>query len=95
MGNTTVKYMTLAHIAQEDALVEAFAAGEDIHRSTAAAVFGVAPDLVTSDQRRAAKVINFGNIYGMSPFGLGQNLGISTREADQFIKLQARKGWEL
>jgi DNA polymerase-1 len=81
-----VELRILAHIADEKELIRAFAAGEDIHRATAAVVFNVAPDLVTSEQRRAAKTINFGILYGMSAFGLGQALGISPREAEPFIK---------
>jgi DNA polymerase I len=81
-----IELRILAHIADEQALIDAFAAGEDIHRSTAATVFNVAPPLVTPDQRRAAKVINFGILYGMSPFGLSQNLGIPQKEADAFIR---------
>ncbi len=80
-----IELRILAHIAEEPELIRAFAAGEDIHRATAAMVFGAAPALVTPDQRRAAKTINFGILYGMSAFGLAQNLGISTKEADQFI----------
>jgi len=80
-----IELRILAHIAEEPELIRAFAAGEDIHRSTAATVFGVAPELVTADQRRAAKTINFGILYGMSAFGLSQNLGISKGEADRFI----------
>ncbi|HEX6862795.1 MAG TPA: DNA polymerase I, partial [Thermoanaerobaculia bacterium] len=81
-----VELRILAHIADEKELIRAFAAGEDIHRATAAVVFNVAPDLVTAEQRRAAKTINFGILYGMSAFGLGQALGISPREAEPFIK---------
>jgi DNA polymerase-1 len=80
-----IELRILAHIAEERALIDAFQAGEDIHRSTAATVFNVSPQLVGPDQRRAAKVINFGILYGMSAFGLSQNLGISTKEADKFI----------
>ena len=69
----------------EPAMIEAFARGEDIHRTTAASIFGVAPDLVGADQRRAAKTINFGLIYGMSAFGLANRLGIPAKEAEQFI----------
>jgi len=75
----------LAHIAEEPALITAFENGEDIHRATAAVVMDVAPELVTPDQRRAAKTINFGIIYGMSAFGLSQNLGIPRAEAKAFI----------
>ena len=81
-----IELRILAHIAEEKELIRAFLAGEDIHRSTAATVFGIAPELVTGDQRRAAKTINFGILYGMSPFGLSQALGISTKEADHFIR---------
>jgi len=81
-----IELRVLAHIADEPALIEAFQRGEDIHASTAAMVFGGTPELVTPDQRRAAKVINFGIVYGMSAFGLGKNLGIPSGEADRFIK---------
>ncbi|HSM13675.1 MAG TPA: DNA polymerase I [Thermoanaerobaculia bacterium] len=80
-----IELRVLAHVAREPAMIEAFRTGDDIHRSTAAAVFGVDPDLVTSEQRRAAKTINFGLIYGMSAFGLAKRLGIDTREAEAFI----------
>jgi len=81
-----VELRILAHIAGEDALIEAFRAGEDIHRSTAAAVLGVAPGLVNAEQRRAAKTINFGIIYGMSAFGLSNTLKVSRKEAESFIE---------
>lgn len=80
-----IELRVLAHIAGEEALLAAFRAGEDIHRATAATVFGVAPELVNPDQRRAAKTINFGILYGMSAFGLGQNLRIPPKQAEQFI----------
>ena len=80
-----IELRVLAHIAGEKAMIEAFASGEDIHRSTAATVLGVSVDFVTAEQRRAAKTINFGLIYGMSAYGLAQALGISTKEAEQFI----------
>ncbi len=80
-----VELRVLAHIAEEPALIEAFAQGHDIHRATAAAVFEIAPELVSAEQRRAAKVINFGIIYGMSAFGLAQNLGIERAQAQAFI----------
>jgi len=80
-----IELRILAHIADEQALIEAFTKGEDIHRATAATVFGIDPALVTAEQRRAAKTINFGIVYGMSAFGLSQALGISTKEADKFI----------
>ncbi len=82
-----IELRVLAHIAQEGEMIEAFRRGEDIHRSTAATVFHVAPELVTAEMRRAAKTINFGIIYGISGFGLAQNLGgISPKEADRFIQ---------
>jgi DNA polymerase-1 len=80
-----IELRILAHIADEKAMIEAFASGEDIHRSTAAAVMGIDPGLVTSEQRRAAKATNFGLIYGQGAFGLGRTLGIPTKEAEQFI----------
>ena len=80
-----IELRILAHIAAEPELIRAFAAGEDIHRATAGTVFGVAPELVSADQRRAAKTINFGILYGMSAFGLSQNLGISKGDAERFI----------
>jgi len=81
-----IELRVLAHVAQDRVLIEAFGAGEDVHCTTAAAVFGVAPELVTSEQRRAAKTINFGIIYGISAFGLANNLGIRPAEADSFIQ---------
>jgi DNA polymerase I len=80
-----IELRVLAHIAGERAMIEAFRSGEDIHRSTAATVLGISADLVSGEQRRAAKTINFGLIYGMSAYGLAQALGISTKEAEQFI----------
>lgn len=77
-----IELRVMAHVADDASLQAAFNRGDDIHRATAAEVFGVAPEAVTSDQRRAAKAINFGLIYGMSAFGLAANLGI-TREAAQ------------
>jgi DNA polymerase-1 len=81
-----IELRVLAHIAEDEVLIAAFRAGEDIHRSTAAAVFGMAPELITADQRRAAKTINFGIIYGISAFGLAKNLGIRPAEAEVFIE---------
>lgn len=80
-----IELRILAHLSEDPVLVEAFRRGEDIHSRTAQEVFGVAPFAQTPDHRRAAKVINFGVIYGLSPFGLAQNLGIDTREAAKFI----------
>ncbi|MFC1780016.1 DNA polymerase I [Thermodesulfobacteriota bacterium] len=80
-----VELRILAHMADEPALKEAFARGEDIHRRTASEVLGLFPEMVTDEQRRQAKAINFGVIYGMSAFGLAKQLGISRREAQTFI----------
>jgi DNA polymerase-1 len=76
----------LAHYSQDPALIKAFRQGEDIHTRTAAEVFSVSPLLVTSDMRRVAKSINFGIVYGMSSFGLANQLQISRREATRFIE---------
>ena len=75
----------MAHLSQDAGLLAAFAAGEDIHRATAAEIFGVTPLEVGSDQRRMAKVINFGLIYGMSAFGLARNLGLERGAAQLYI----------
>lgn len=80
-----IELRMLAHIADEPALKAAFLAGEDIHRSTAASVYGVEPDAVNSDMRRVAKVINFGVLYGMSAQRLSRELEISFERADTFI----------
>jgi DNA polymerase-1 len=80
-----VELRILAHLADEPALKESFERGEDIHRRTASEVLGVFPDMVTDEQRRQAKAINFGVIYGMSAFGLAKQLGISRRDAQIFI----------
>jgi DNA polymerase-1 len=80
-----IELRVLAHIAGEEAMIEAFRRGEDIHAATAAAVLGVDPQLVNPDQRRMAKVINFGIIYGMSAWGLASRLGIGKQEAQRFI----------
>ncbi len=80
-----IELRIMAHISGDESLLRAFAAGEDIHRATAAEVFGVTPLEVTNDQRRIAKVINFGLIYGMSSFGLAANLGITRDAAKLYI----------
>jgi DNA polymerase-1 len=80
-----IELRVLAHLSGDPALEQAFAAGEDIHTSTAALVFGVAPELVGPEQRRAAKTINFGLIYGMSAFALGRDLGVPVADAQRFI----------
>ncbi len=80
-----IELRLLAHFSRDPLLLEAFRRGDDIHTLTASQVFGVPPLMVTSEHRRRAKVINFGIVYGLSPFGLSQNLGIETSEAKQFI----------
>jgi DNA polymerase I len=80
-----IELRIMAHISGDEALLHAFTAGLDVHRATAAEVFGVALDRVSSEQRRYAKVINFGLIYGMSSFGLARNLGIETKAAAAYI----------
>jgi DNA polymerase-1 len=75
----------LAHFSEDPALLSAFREGVDIHRQTAAVVFGIHPELVTPEMRRQAKVINFGIIYGMSAFGLAKQLGVGNRLSQDFI----------
>jgi len=80
-----IELRVMAHFSQDPVLIEAFRNGEDIHARTAQEVFGVGPLAQTAEHRRAAKAINFGIIYGLSPFGLAQQLGIQQKEAAQFI----------
>ncbi len=80
-----IELRILAHLSEDAVLTEAFRHGEDIHSRTAQEVFGVGPMAQTPDHRRVAKVINFGVIYGLSAFGLAQQLGIDTKEASKFI----------
>ena len=80
-----IELRLLAHFSQDPLLVEAFRRGDDIHTLTASQVFGVPPLMVTADHRRQAKVVNFGIVYGLSAFGLSQQLGIAPGEAKQFI----------
>src|SRR4029077_10487299 len=75
----------LAHVTGEHELIEAFQRGEDIHRRTAAEVYNVAPEDVTPDMRRIAKVVNFGVVYGLSDFGLARDTGMSREDARTFI----------
>ena len=75
----------MAHLSQDDGLLSAFAAGLDVHSATAAEVFGVALPEVSGDQRRKAKAINFGLIYGMSAFGLAKQLHLGRHEAQEYI----------
>ena len=80
-----IELRIMAHISEDAALLRAFTEGIDVHRATAAEVFGVDVTQVSSEQRRYAKVINFGLIYGMSSFGLARNLGIETKAAGAYI----------
>ena len=80
-----IELRIMAHLSGDQALLRAFADGMDIHRATAAEVFGVTPDDVNADQRRSAKAINFGLIYGMSAFGLARQLGIERAEAQAYV----------
>ena len=80
-----IELRIMAHISGDPGLRRAFGEGMDVHRATASEVFGVAPDQVSAEQRRYAKVINFGLIYGMSAFGLAQNLGIERSAATAYI----------
>ncbi|MCI4440557.1 DNA polymerase I [Tibeticola sp.] len=80
-----IELRIMAHLSGDEALLAAFRQGLDVHRATAAEVFGVAPDQVTPEQRRYAKVINFGLIYGMSSYGLAKNLGIDNSAAKAWI----------
>ena len=80
-----IELRIMAHISQDAGLLKAFAAGEDIHRATAAEIFGMSPKEVGAEQRRYAKVINFGLIYGMSAFGLARQLGLERAAASQYM----------
>ena len=82
-----IELRIMAHLSADSGLVNAFSEGLDVHKATAAEVFGVAPDQVTTDLRRSAKAINFGLIYGMSSFGLAQQLGLSRSQAQSYIDL--------
>jgi len=82
-----IELRIMAHLSEDAGLINAFKAGEDIHRATAAEVFGVARDQVSNEQRRSAKAINFGLIYGMSAFGLSRQLNIARTEAQSYIDL--------
>ncbi|HUW50342.1 MAG TPA: DNA polymerase I [Sulfuricella sp.] len=81
-----VELRIMAHLSGDQSLLKAFAAGEDIHRATAAEVFGTTPEEVSSEQRRYAKVINFGLIYGMSSYGLASQLGIERSAAQSYME---------
>ncbi len=82
-----IELRIMAHLSGDVGLLNAFNEGLDVHRATAAEVFGVAPEQVTHDLRRSAKAINFGLIYGMSSFGLAQQLGLSRSQAQSYIDL--------
>ena len=82
-----IELRIMAHLSQDQGLINAFTQGKDIHRSTAAEIFGVSLDEVTNEQRRNAKAINFGLIYGMSAFGLSRQLGISRPDAQKYMDL--------
>jgi DNA polymerase-1 len=82
-----IELRIMAHLSQDPGLLVAFAEGLDVHSATAAEVFGVGIDQVSGDQRRKAKAINFGLIYGMSAFGLGKQLGLGRKEAQEYIDL--------
>jgi DNA polymerase-1 len=81
-----IELRIMAHLSGDENMLRAFAAGEDIHRATAAEIFGLALSEVSSEQRRYAKVINFGLMYGMSAFGLAGNLGIERSAAQMYME---------
>ena len=81
-----IELRILAHLCGDENLQKAFLEGQDIHRKTAAEVFGLAPEEVTPPLRRAAKAVNFGLIYGISDFGLAQDLGIGRQEAKEYME---------
>jgi DNA polymerase-1 len=81
-----IELRLVAHMSRDPVLVEAFRNGEDIHTRTAAEVLGIPPLMVTPEARRSAKAVNFGIVYGISPFGLAAQLGISQREAQSYIE---------
>jgi DNA polymerase-1 len=82
-----IELRIMAHLSGDEGLLRAFGSGSDIHRATAAEVFGVPLEQVSADQRRAAKVINFGLIYGMSAFGLAKQLGLERGAAQAYVDL--------
>jgi len=82
-----IELRIMAHLSGDERLVAAFGAGEDIHRATAAEILGLSTEQVTGEQRRSAKAINFGLIYGMSAFGLARQLGIARGEAQNYVDL--------
>jgi DNA polymerase-1 len=82
-----IELRIMAHLSGDASLLRAFAEDRDVHQATAAEVFGIAPDAVSADQRRSAKAINFGLMYGMSAFGLARQLGISRGDAQKYMDL--------
>ncbi len=80
-----VELRILAHLSQDENLLSAFQRGEDVHTTTAVQIFGLPPDQITAEMRRTAKTVNFGIIYGISPFGLSSTLGITQSEAKRYI----------
>ncbi len=86
-----IELRLLAHLSRDPALIEAFREGEDIHRAVAAQIHGVAPDEVTREQRNGAKMVNFGIVYGITPFGLARRLGVSNTEAGEIIDSYKRR----
>ena len=86
-----IELRIMAHLSQDQGLINAFTQGKDIHRSTAAEIFGVTLDEVTAEQRRNAKAINFGLIYGMSAFGLSRQLGIGRADAQSYMDLYFKR----
>ena len=86
-----IELRLMAHLSQDDALVDAFNHGQDVHRRTAAEVLGIPLEEVTNDQRRQAKAVNFGLLYGMSEFGLTRQLGFTRQESQEYIKQYFRR----
>ena len=80
-----IELKCMAHLSKDEKLIDAFVKGNDIHTMTASEVFGIPAEMIDSDMRRKAKAVNFGIIYGISSFGLGQDLDISRKEAQEYI----------
>ncbi len=91
MDYSQVELRIVAHVSGDEAMLAAFRAGLDIHAATAAAIYGVPLTSVTREQRRHAKAINFGLIYGMSPFGLTRTTDLTLAEAEEFVKAYFRQ----
>jgi DNA polymerase-1 len=86
-----VELRIVAHMSNDEAMLNAFRAGQDIHAATAAAIYGIPIEAVTKEQRRHAKAINFGLIYGMSPYGLTRTTDLTLAEAEDFVKAYFQK----